>query len=118
MKLITTIILALFADTGFAVASERIDSLSYAYGHQYTLATMAGKNDMMQTEEDFRDFIRGLEDNIGNLRQMADSSYMVSYCIGAMEAVFMTDGMHMQLYFLEHYLTLPHYIICKLSFFC
>lgn len=94
MKLITTIILALFADTGFAVASERIDSLSYAYGHQYTLATMAGKNDMMQTEEDFRDFIRGLEDNIGNLRQMADSSYMVSYCIGAMEAVFMTDGMH------------------------
>lgn len=25
---------------------------------------------------------------------MNDSSYMMSYCLGAMEAVFMTDGMH------------------------
>lgn len=50
MKLITTMILTLFAGGGIAVASERIDSLSYAFGHQYTLATMAGQNDMMQTE--------------------------------------------------------------------
>lgn len=94
MKLITTIILTLFAGAGFAVASERIDSVSYAFGHQYTLGIMAGKNDMMQTEQDFKDYIRGLEDNIGNPRQMADSSYMMSYCLGSMEAVFMTDGMH------------------------
>ena len=94
IKLITTIILALFAGSGFAVASERMDSVSYAFGHQYTLGIMAGKNDMMQTEQDFKDYIRGLEDNIGNPRQMVDSSYMMSYCLGAMEAVFMTDGMH------------------------
>lgn len=94
MKLITTIILTLFAGAGFAVASERIDSVSYAFGHQYTLGIMAGKNDMMQTEQDFKDYIRALEDNIGNMREMTDSSYMMSYCLGAMEAVFMTDGMH------------------------
>ena len=94
MKLITTLILTLLADAGFAVASERIDSLSYACGHQYTLASMAGKNDMMQSEQDFREFIRGLEENIGNPRLVNDSSYMVSYSLGAMEAVFMTDGMH------------------------
>ena len=58
MKLITTIILTLFAGAGFAVASERIDSVSYAFGHQYTLGIMAGKNDMMQTEQDFKDYIR------------------------------------------------------------
>lgn len=94
MRLITTLILTISIGTGVAVASERIDSLSYAYGHQYTIATMAGKNDQMQTEQDFRDYIRGLEENIDNLNQMRDSSYMVSYSLGAMEAVFMTDGMH------------------------
>ena len=78
MKLITTIILTLFAGASFAGASERIDSVSYAFGHQYTLGIMAGKNDMMQTEQDFKDYIRGLEENIGNPRQLADSSYMMS----------------------------------------
>lgn len=94
MKLITYLILTLFIQTGIAVASEKVDSLSYAYGHQYTIATMAGKNDQMQSEQNFRDYIRGLEDNIDNLNQIRDSSYMVSYSLGAMEAVFMTDGMH------------------------
>lgn len=94
MKLITTIIMILFVGAGFAVASERIDSVSYAFGHQYTLGIMAGKNDMMQTEQDLKDYIRALEDNIGNMREMTDSSYMLSYSLGAMEAVFMTDGMH------------------------
>lgn len=94
IKLITPIILTLFAGADFAVASERIDSVSYAFGHQYTLGIMAGKNDMMQTEQDFKDYIRGLEENIGKTKQMTDSSYMLSYSLGAMEAVFMTDGIH------------------------
>lgn len=94
MKLITTLILTLFAGSGIVVASEKLDTLSYAYGHQYTLATMAGKNDLMQSEQDFRDYIRGLEENIRNLAQMNDSSYMLSYSLGAMDAIFMTDGIH------------------------
>lgn len=94
MKLITTFILTLLLGTGIAVAYEKVDTLSYVYGYQYTLASMAGKNDMMQTEQDFRNYIRGLEDNLDGLNQMRDSSYMMSYILGAMEAVFMTDGMH------------------------
>ncbi|MDE7081885.1 MAG: hypothetical protein K2O78_09565 [Muribaculaceae bacterium] len=93
-QLIITLILSLSAVVGNAMAPEGIDSLSYAYGHQYTLATMAGKNELMQSDEDFRDYIRGLEDVGRNRIQMNDSSYMVSYILGAMEAVFMTDGMH------------------------
>lgn len=94
MKLITTLILTLLLGTGIAVASEKVDSLSYAYGYQYTFATMAGKNDLMQSEQDFMDYIRGLEDKNPNLAQMNDSSYMMSYMLGGMEAVFMTDGIH------------------------
>ncbi len=93
-QLITILILTLSAVVGNAMTSENIDSLSYAYGHQYTLATMAGKNDLIQSEQDFRDYIRGLEEGNRNLAQMNDSSYLVSYSLGAMQAIFMTDGMH------------------------
>ena len=92
--LIITLLLTLFIGVSSAVASEKIDSLSYALGHQYTLGTLAGKNDLMQSEADFQDYIRGLEDNSRNLTQMNDSSYMMSYCLGAMEAIFITDGMY------------------------
>ncbi len=93
-QLIITLLLTLFIGVSSAIASEKIDSLSYALGHQYTLGTLAGKNDLMQSEADFQDYIRGLEDNSRTLTQMNDSSYMMSYCLGAMEAIFITDGMH------------------------
>ena len=93
-QLITTFTLTMSAVVGNVMAAENIDSLSYAYGYQCTLATMAGENELMQSEQDFRDFIRGLEENIGCMTQMNDSSYMVSYSLGAMEAIFMTDGMN------------------------
>lgn len=86
--------LVLAAGISAVSASEPIDTLSYAFGHQLTLGTMAGKNDLMQSERDFEDYIRGVEDRIGSVALMSDSSYMMSYLMGAMEAVFMTDGMH------------------------
>lgn len=86
--------MTLLIGMGRAAAAEKTDSLSYAYGYQYTIATMAGKNDMMQNEQDLRDYIRGLEEKDPDLIQMNDSSYMISYLIGATEAVFMTDGVH------------------------
>ena len=86
--------MTLLIGMGSAAAAEKTDSLSYAYGYQYTIATMAGKNDMMQSEQDLRDYIRGLEEKDPDLIQMNDSSYMISYLIGATEAVFMTDGVH------------------------
>lgn len=42
-QLITTLLLTISAGAGNAMTSENIDSLSYAYGYQYTIATMAGK---------------------------------------------------------------------------
>ncbi|ROS85243.1 hypothetical protein EEK90_03610 [Muribaculaceae bacterium Isolate-036 (Harlan)] len=81
-QLITTLLLTISAGAGNAMTSENIDSLSYAYGYQYTIATMAGKNDFMQSEQDFSDYIRGLEEGNRNLTQMNDSS-----CIGRHVAV-------------------------------
>lgn len=93
-QVLTTLIMVLFAGVSRVIASETIDSLSYAFGHQYTLAIMAGKNDLMQSESDFFDYIRGIEDNYRSHTQMNDSSYMVSYCLGGIEAIFITDGVH------------------------
>lgn len=97
-QLIITLLLILFIGVSSAIASEKIDSLSYALGHQYTLGTLAGKNDLMQSEADFQDYIRGLEDNSRTLTQMNDSCYMMFYCLGTMEAIFITDGMHRKKY--------------------
>ncbi|MBP3288629.1 MAG: hypothetical protein J6L79_05280 [Muribaculaceae bacterium] len=94
MKRFYSILSAILFCMGCLNASASTDSLSYALGHQYTLGIMAGKNDLMQSEEDFLDYIRGLEDNSRNLSQMSDSSYMMSYYLGAMETVFITDGVH------------------------
>lgn len=93
-QLLTTLILLLVTGVSSANASETIDSLSYVLGHQYTLATMAGKNEMMQCESDFFDYIRGIEENYRSVTQINDSSYMVSYILGAIEAIFITDGVH------------------------
>lgn len=93
-QLIMTLLLTMFIGVSSAIAFEKIDSLSYALGHQYTLGIMAGKNDLMQNADDFKAYIRGLEENHHNITRMNDSSYMMSYCLGAMEAVFLTDGMH------------------------
>lgn len=74
-KLLITILMLMWS-TGMSsvFASENTDSLSYAYGYQSTIATMAGKNDLMQTEQDFRDYIRGLEEKNPRLTEMNDSS--------------------------------------------
>lgn len=94
-KLLITILMLMWS-TGMSsvFASENTDSLSYAYGYQSTIATLAGKNDLMQTEQDFRDYIRGLEEKNPRLVEANDSSYMMSYMLGAMEAIFITDGTH------------------------
>lgn len=94
MKRIYFIISTFLIGINALYASEAIDSVSYAYGHQFTLATMAGKNDLMESKEDFENYIRGLEENSRQISQMNDSSYMMSYMLGGMEGVFITDGIH------------------------
>lgn len=85
-------ILAIVFAAGIIFAAEPVDSTSYAYGHQSTLFIMAGENNLMRSHEDFEDYIRGLQENYRDPSQMNDSSYMISYMLGGMEAVFITDG--------------------------
>lgn len=92
MKKLGLIVLILLFGFKAMQAAEAIDSMSYAFGHQNTLGLMAGKNDLMVSEQDFQDYIRGLEENFRSLTQLSDSSYMLSYMLGGMEAVFITDA--------------------------
>lgn len=91
-------LLILSALIGFSAvrAAETLDSLSYANGYMHTLSLMAGENKLMQSKEDFENYIRGLEDNINSLELMSDSSYMISYVLGAMQGTFITDGINFE----------------------
>lgn len=82
-------ILAIAFVAGVVFAAEPVDSTSYAYGHQSTLFIMAGENDLMRSHDDFEDYIRGLQENYRDPSQMNDSSYMISYMLGGMEAFFL-----------------------------
>lgn len=93
MQRLCLFFIALVSSLVAVTAAEKIDTMSYVLGHQYSLGLMAGKNDLMQNRTDFKEYIRGLEENLVNLSQMNDSSYMMSYYLGAMEAVFKIDGM-------------------------
>lgn len=84
-KLLLTVmvlIAALGAVTGEIKAAEKLDSLSYAFGQEFTLASMAGENDLMRTRKDFVDYVKGLEDEFNNLKQLNDSSAVISYYLG------------------------------------
>lgn len=91
-------LLILSAVVGFSAirAGETIDSLSYATGYMHTTSLMAGENKLMQNREDFENFIHGLEDNLVGLELMSDSSYMISFMLGGMQGVFITDGVNLE----------------------
>lgn len=79
---VMVLIAALGAVTGEIKAAEKLDSLSYAFGQEFTVASMAGENDLMRTRKDFVDYVKGLEDEFNNLKQLNDSSAVISYYIG------------------------------------
>lgn len=74
------------------LSATYLDTLSYVLGHQYTLGLMAGKNELMETETDFKDYLRGLEDFLSDNSAERDSAYIFSYSLGGIQGVFMTDG--------------------------
>lgn len=92
MKRLYALILTLFVGINITLASEKIDSLSYAFGDMFTRSIMAGKNELMETKDDFADYIRGLEDYLYHSSQMNDSSYIMSYTLGALQGIFTSDG--------------------------
>lgn len=70
--------------------SVTIDTLMYSLGNQYTISFMAGENDLMRSEKDFKDYIRALEDYLLGIN---DSSYIMSYDLGVMQGRYWIDGL-------------------------
>lgn len=92
MKRLDSFIVALTLGIVSSMALTPADSISYAYGNQMSLAIMAGQNNLMESEDDFREYIRGLEENLLDTSAPDDSSYIVSYLIGngaAMEKAYL-----------------------------
>lgn len=87
------VIICLFCIKAFG----QIDSLSYSLGYYYNSNEISDEKDLIKNEDDFKEYIRGFEENrklfIGNESQLNnDSSYMISYVLGGMECVFISDG--------------------------
>lgn len=78
-------------------AYGQIDSLSYALGYRGAIDEMEFEKELLKNDDDFKEYLRGLEDNrkklfLGQPQLSNDSSYMVSYALGGMECVFIADA--------------------------
>lgn len=75
-----------------STAVARLDSMSYALGYQYTKMVTTDDNELMRNEDDYSEFICGLEEHVLKSPLSSDSSYVVSYCAGGMQGAFLTDA--------------------------
>jgi len=73
-------------------ANAQIDSLSYAVGHQSILGLLAGDVRFINSENDIRDFYRGIEENKPTIEEMSDSAYYCNYAVGFMQGVFLSNS--------------------------
>ena len=71
---------------------EPLDSTSYTIGYQCTASLLMEDTGLMRNKNDYEEYVRGLEDNILDYAFYADSSYVMSYSVGGMLGVFITDG--------------------------
>lgn len=74
------------------VSTAQIDTLSYSLGFQTTLGMLAGNNPYMEDESGFREYIRGIEENVPTEEALSDSTFLVNYCLGGMQGIFMGDS--------------------------
>ncbi len=74
-------------------ANAQIDSLSYALGYETSIGLLAGENDLLSSESDLREYIRGLEENVIEQSLLSDSILAVNYGVGAAEAVYLANSL-------------------------
>lgn len=79
----------LFAVLPLRAQHTAADTMSYALGH-VTAATAAKDIDFINTDDDRREFIRGLREFTD--QPFVDSAYMISYLIGQRQAIFLIDS--------------------------
>lgn len=70
---------------------EPLDTNSYVKGFQFTGWAVMDDNGLLRDENDYKEYIRGLEETIKTFVD-CDSSYMMSYVGGATNGVFLTDS--------------------------
>lgn len=93
--LLFTLILSLCSVEAYG----QIDSLSYALGYSYVITEMEFEKNLLKNENDFKEYLRGLEDNrkklfLGQPQLSNDSSYMVSYALGGMKCRYIVDAFY------------------------
>lgn len=81
---------AILGATG-ALAEVALDSASYAAGYQFALMTTMNQNEMMQSDEDFKEFIKGLECYADFVSLKNDTSYLTGVTMAP--SMIMTDIM-------------------------
>ena len=74
----------------------KLDSVSYAFGDKI-IRSVAENQDSIILEfefdkENLAEVIRGLEDNLGFMKYTQDSIKKISFSLGGMQGVFMSDG--------------------------
>lgn len=106
LSILVCSIIAFTAQANKFTGIEPLDSASYAIGYQYTASLLIEDTGLMRNKNDYEEYIRGLQDNILDYALYADSSYVMSYSVGGMLGVFMTDG-HSN----KDYLALFRYVI-------
>lgn len=74
-------------------ANAHIDSLSYALGYETSIGLLAGENKLMRSEQDFREYIRGLEENMPELSLLEDSVFTVNYGVGTIQGIYLANSL-------------------------
>ncbi len=80
--------------------TESLDSVSYAFG-EMIIRSFVGISDSIAppfelNKENLAEFIRGFEENITYLKYSQDTIKNISFHLGAMQAIFLSDGIHSQ----------------------
>ena len=77
-----------------------LDSVSYAFGDKIIRSFVEDKDSMLPAfeynKENLSELIRGLEDNLVYMKYSQDSIKKISFNLGAMQAVFFSDGIQSQ----------------------
>ena len=74
-------------------AIEPSDSLSYALGYQVAEGVTTSDENPIHNNADAKEFISGLRAGFANRLNMADSTYLMSYMAGVLQATFRTDAL-------------------------
>lgn len=89
MRFFLTSLFLLLCCTGKA----QTDTLSYAAGNHITQSILSEDTTFnLRDEVQAREYIRGLEENMPEVMLSPDSTFRINYAIGAMQGVFLSDG--------------------------